>query len=186
MEWNWSATPLHVTARTSFPPYNPWMFMAPQMHDCQSWTCSSSTPSVFPVNSGSYPSFGYHPWTGPVLQTHNLVGTKNPSESSHPFFIRFITGNIRIVQGCKNSVRLSDGSIPSPPLDIIDIVVLDIFDKKSGEWCYSYKDSHCHYHRLSCIVKVELLFIPSSLQIPQELQQNLLTVTENFLLMSLA
>ena len=27
VEWNWSATPSHVTARTSFPPFNPWMYI---------------------------------------------------------------------------------------------------------------------------------------------------------------
>ena len=31
VEWNWSATPSHVTATTSFPPVNPWMCMAPHM-----------------------------------------------------------------------------------------------------------------------------------------------------------
>ena len=204
VEWNWSATPSHVTARTSFPPFNPWMYMAPQhpqplSNDFQSWPCSlSSSPLVFPTNSGAFPSYGYYPWTGPrsvppahnlvvphtVTTAHNLVGTKNSLEGSHPFFIRFIAGNIRMCQGCKNSVRLSDGSIPSPPHDIVvaRLEQRQYFDKKSGEWCYSNKNSNCHYHaRLSCIVEVEPFFIPSSLQVPPELKQNLLTVHQEYL-----
>ena len=61
------------------------------------------------------------------------------------------------------------------------------FDKNSGEWCHSHKESHCHYHaRLSCIVKVEPLFIPSSLQIPEDQQQQLQTVHWQLLSISLA
>ena len=77
-------------------------------------------------------------------------------------------------QGCKRSVRLLDGPIPSPPHDIVvaRLEQRQYFDKKSGEWCYSSKSSNCHYHaRLSCIVQVEPLFIPSSLQVPLELKQ---------------
>ena len=209
VEWNWSATPFHVTARTSFPSINPWMCMTPQMQpinhpqhllkDFQSWPCSlSSPPSVFSTNSETFPSYGYYPWTSPhsippahnlvvprPVTPHNLAGTKkSPPESSHPFFIHFIAGNIRTCQGCKNSVRLSDGSIPSPPHDIVvaHLEQRQYFDKKSGEWCYSSKSSNCHYHaRLSCIVQVEPLFIPSSLQVPLELKQYLSNVHREYL-----
>lgn len=161
VEWNWSATRSHVTARTSFPPFNPWMCMTSQMqhvshsqtlpNEFQSRPCSFlSPPSAFPTNPGAAPSYGYYPWTGPrsvppvhnlvvpqppVTLAHNLVSTKNSPKSSHPFFIRFIAGNIHMCQGCKNSVRLSDGFIPSPPHDIV-VARLErrqYFDKKSGE-----------------------------------------------------
>ena len=161
-------------------------------NDFQSWPCSSPSPT------SGFPSYGCYPWTGPcsispthnlvvphsVTPTHNLVGTKNSPEGSHPFFIRFIAGNIRMCQGCKTSVRLLDGSIPSPPHDIVvaRLEQRQYFDKKSGEWCYSTKNSNCHYHaKLSCIVKVEPYFLPSSLQVPLELKQNLLPVHQEYL-----
>ena len=94
VEWNWSATPSHVTVRKSFPPFNLWMYMTPQMqhlnhsqllsNDFQSWPCSLPSPT------SGFPSYGCYPWTGPcsippthnlvvphsVTPTHNLVGTK--------------------------------------------------------------------------------------------------------------
>lgn len=99
------------------------------------------------------------------------------THDKNPFFVRFLVGNIRVCQGCRGSLKLPDGSIPSPPNDIV-VARLErrpYFDKSSGTWCQPQKETNSHYHmKLSCVVKVEPLFMPSTLQVSTNL--NLLPV----------
>ena len=37
----------------------------------------------------------------------------------NPFYLKPLAGNIRVGQGCRGSVRLSDGAIPAPPFDFV-------------------------------------------------------------------
>ena len=43
------------------------------------------------------------------------TGPSNPN----PFYPKFITGNIRICQGCRQSLRTSSGAIPDPPYNLV-------------------------------------------------------------------
>ena len=139
------------------------------------WTC---TPMESQLNipsmqncSGSllspYSQFGYQSFRTPpqvyqsqsippfvpphVYEPQNSVSHHpNPSmhTQSHPFFVRFICGNIRTCQGCKGSLRLPDGSIPNPPYDIV-VACLErrsYFDKSCGEWCFPQRETNSHYH----------------------------------------
>jgi len=91
---------------------------------------------------------------------------------THPFFVRFLVGNIRICQGCRGSLRLPDGSLLSPPNDIV-VARLErrpYFDKTSGTWSQPQKETNIHYHlKLSCVVKADPLFVPSTLQVSTDL-----------------
>ena len=104
------------------------------------------------------------------------------------FFIRFIAGNIRVCQGCRGSLRLSDGLVPAAPNNIV-IAHLEkqpYFDKASGMWCYPQKETHSHYHlKLTCVVTAEPLFMPSTSQVPPELLMICFQVTRSCLLQSL-
>ena len=84
------------------------------------------------------------------------------AKAEQSFFVCFISGNIRICQGCRGSLRLLDGSIPHSPNDIV-VARLEIrpcFDKSSGTWCYPKKETNSHYHlKLACVVKAEPLFV---------------------------
>ena len=62
-------------------------------------------------------------------------------ETLHPFFVRFIVGNIRVCQGCRGNLRLSDGSVPSPPNNLVAarLEKRPHFDKVNGTWCYPQK-----------------------------------------------
>ena len=97
----------------------------------------------------------------------------------NPFFVRFIVGNIRVCQGCRGNLRLSDRSVPSPPNNLVAarLEKRPYFDKVNGTWCYPQKETHSHYHlKLSCVVKAEPLFVPSTLQVPTEVFPDLLQV----------
>ena len=97
--------------------------------------------------------------------------------------LRFLIGTIRVFQGCHGSLRLPDGSIPSPPNDIV-VACLErrpYFDKSSGIWIQPQKETNSYYHlKLSCVVKVEPLFMPSTLQVSTDL--NLLPIHKELII----
>ena len=48
-----------------------------------------------------------YPYQSP---THFSTPPTNPN----PFYLKFVTGNIRICQGCRGSLRCADSTIPEP------------------------------------------------------------------------
>ena len=154
-------------------PPHPWIYMPMQnQYNQQSCFNSPTMQNNFPLSSFSPYSQAWHaPPFAPQPQ-NSIPQQLSPSmqRQSNPFFVRFISGNIRICQGCRGSLRLLDGSIPHPPNDIV-VARLEkrpYFDKSSGTWCYPQKETNSHYHlKLACVVKAEPLFVPSTLQLPQ-------------------
>ena len=53
--------------------------------------------------------------TTPVSVPSSFV-SRNPNVN--PFYAKFISGNIRVCQGCKGSLCLADYSVPLPPFDL--------------------------------------------------------------------
>lgn len=171
---------------TSFsapPPPHPWMYMPMQnQYNQQSCFNSPTMQNNFSLNTFSpYSQVGYQayhhapPYVSQICQPQSAMrqqSSPNMQRQGHLFFVCFISGKIRICQGCRGSLRLPDGSVPCPPNDIV-IVRLErrpYFDKTSGTWCYPQKETNSHYHlKLSCVVKTEPLFVPSTLQLPLEL-----------------
>ena len=41
-----------------------------------------------------------------------------PPPNCNPFYLKFITGNIRMCQGCRHTLRLVDGTVPPSPNDL--------------------------------------------------------------------
>lgn len=167
----------------SAPPLpHPLMYM-PMQNQYNQQSCFNSPTMQNNISLSSfspYSQVGYQAWHTPpyVPQIYqpqsSMLQQSSPSMQgqSHPFFVRFISGNIRICQGCRGSLRLPDGSIPHPPNDIV-VARLEkrpYFDKTGGTWCYPQKETNSHYHlKLSCVVKAEPLFVPSTLQLSPEL-----------------
>ena len=85
----------------------------------------------------------------------------------NPFYVKFIQGNIRMCQGCKTTVRLSDSSIPPPPFDLVVArSERRQFRDKNGTLVTPRQEQTCHYHlRLDCIIAAEPNFITHSLRI---------------------
>ena len=96
-----------------------------------------------------------------------ITGPPNPN----PFHLKFITGNIRICQGCRQSLRTTSGLIPDPPYNL----VVARSEKRqyrdsSGELVTPSSYSNAHYHvAVSCISRVEPTFHPSTLKIPADI-----------------
>ena len=143
----WGTTPSCDTTSpwSPFPP-NPWVHMFIHQEQCgYSYFASPQMANNFSFNSAVpyssqvwNPSFGMPQPPGDVQQ-QRFTHEKN----LHPFFVRFLIGNIRVCQGCRGSLRLPDGSVPSPPNDIA-VVRLErrpYFDKSSGTWCQPQKET---------------------------------------------
>lgn len=98
-----------------------------------STTVTSVPPStlnwsdLFPTLFGSLPftvtqAINSSSINAAVSQTQTLTLHPNFAQdsipNSNPFFIRFITGNIHICQGCRSSLHSINGGIPQPPFDL--------------------------------------------------------------------
>ena len=80
-------------------------------------------------------------------------------------------------QGCKNTLRLVDGSVPPAPHDLtVARAEKQPYHDSSGNLITPRKESTAHYHcHVSCIRAVEPLFIPSSSTIPADIYSCLIS-----------
>ena len=71
----------------------------------------------------------------------------------YPFVLKQLKGNIRICQGCRGTLRLPDGTIPSPPYDIvISHMERRPFKDTSGTVRTPTRPSAAHYHlKIMCV-----------------------------------
>ena len=76
-------------------------------------------------------------------------------QNVNPFYLKILTGNSRICQGCRGSLRLPDSRIPSPPYDMI-IARLEkrSFWDHSGTLKTPSRASAAHYHAFLVCVRV--------------------------------
>ena len=105
------------------------------------------------------------------------------SPNTNPFYVKFLQGNIRICQGCRSTVRLSDGNIPAPPFNLVVArAERRSFRDKFGTLVTPQKEQACHYHlRLCCIKAAEPTFVPLSLRVPQDIVPSLNMVHREYL-----
>ena len=113
------------------------------------------------------------PYYGPTSSTLSVpppLVSNVPSQNVNPFYLKKLAGNIRVCQGCRGSLRSADGTVPSPPFDVV-IARLEKrqFRDASGILKTSAKPSAAHYHfRLACIRACEPNFLPSTLTVPRD------------------
>ena len=72
-------------------------------------------PPVYPACSAAMDTSLMGSNSGACSSSINNTGPSNPN----PFYLKFITGNIRICQGCRQSLRTSSGVIPDPPYNLV-------------------------------------------------------------------
>ena len=110
-----------------------------------------------------HPTCSAAPMFGSSAGASCTTGPPNPN----PFYLKFITGNIHICQGCRQSLRTSSGSILDPPYNL----VVARSEKRpyrdsSGELVIPSSYSNAYYHvAVSCISHAEPMFHPSMLKI---------------------
>ena len=130
------------------------------------------TLSSFPVTTQHETAQSYGR-TNPCSSGPPPLISNFPSQNVNPFYLKKLTGNIRICQGCRGSLRSADGMVPNPPFDFV-IARLEKrqFRDASGTLKVPAKPSAAHYHfRLACICAIEANFLPSSLVIPCDVSE---------------
>ena len=130
---------------------------------------------LLPSSSRPPPLLISVPQTPPTPST---LPTPPPAPNVNPFYLKFIKGNIRVCQGCRGSLKTSDGAVPSPspPFDLtIARAEQRPFRDSSGNLITPKQPTVYHYHfKVECIKAVEPLFVPSSVRIP-DVRTNLCT-----------
>ena len=102
---------------------------------------------------------------------HSSVHLPANPPNVNPFSLKFIQGNIRVCQGCRGSLRTSDGALPSTSFDLaVARAEQHPFRDLSRNLITPKRPTTYHYHcTMDCIKAMECNFIPSSIHIPQDI-----------------
>ena len=120
--------------------------------------------------------------TSVYSQSSPVCTSQSQPVNPNPFYLKFITGNIRVCQGCKGSLRAADFSLPDPPYDLcVAHAEKRPYRDNSGNLVTptTYKPSHYHL-AFTCIQAVEPAFFPNCLQIPNDIQNELTPEHKSF------
>ena len=99
--------------------------------------------------------------------TPSTLPTSPLAPNVNPFYLKFIKGNIRVCQGCRGSLKTSDGAVPSPPFDLtIAHAEQRPFRDSSGNLITPKRPTVYHYHYHFKVECIKALFVPSSVRIP--------------------
>ena len=165
------------TATFATQPPLPMVFVGQSNNSTFNGTIGSCSVQPFPthVQQPLAPSTMYT--DSPFQPSHILPANPNP------FYVKFITGNIRTCQGCRGTLRTADGSIPTPPYDLaIARAERRQFRDSSGTLITPRKETAAHYHcRLECVIAVEPNFAPLSLNVPSDVYSRLSPVHRQYL-----
>lgn len=143
-------------------------------------TLSVGHPPVYPTSTAAMDTNIYgSSASGSTSSNRMSTGGPNPN----PFYLKFITGNIRICQGCRQSLRTASGSIPDPPYNlVIARAEKRPYRDSSGELVVPSSYSNAHYHvAVWCISQVEPSFIPHTLKVPADIASQLGWDHKNFI-----
>ena len=158
--------PLMFEPSMSQAPLFPAVFLATAL----SVTRPPPPPLVFVGQSNNY--------TSPPSQQHKSglpLSSPLVAPKTNPFYVKFITGNIRMCQGCRSSLRTADGQIPLAPYDLtIARAERRSFRDPAGNLITPRKETTSHSHcRTECVKAAEPGFIPYSLRIPTDVYSQL-------------
>ena len=161
-----------------------------------------ATSSAVVVGPGFTPQISVPPivTTSAVVLAHSLTpqfsvpvsssstsGTVFVQCNVNPFYIKPLLGNIRICQGCRGTLRLPDGSIPTAPYDmVVARMERRAFRDATGALKTPVTPSAAHYHlKIACIRAVQANFVPGMLRIPSDVSQKFTEVHRQHLRMEL-
>ncbi len=101
--------------------------------------------------------------------------TPGPEPNLNPFYLKFITGNIRTCQGCRGSLRAADSSIPASPNNLcVARSEKRAYRNNSGTLVTPTTFKPSHYHSvLTCVQAAEPYFMPYSLKVPPDVYSQL-------------
>ena len=81
--------------------------------------CVATAVYQQPAASTFYPYYNAIYLPSPVTWiSHNETVAPLTPPNCNPFYLKFITGTIRMCQGCRHTLRLADGTVLPPPNDL--------------------------------------------------------------------
>ena len=91
--------------------------------------------------------------------------------NTNPFFVKKINNRIKVCQGCRGSIKSSNGHIPPPPFDYcIARKERQSYKDNTGKDCTPTRSTDAHYHlRLACVKAEDQSFMSNFLDIPDDL-----------------
>ena len=136
-------------------------------------------PPLIVVGQSNSASFSPVPCTSETPR-HHTSSVSPPN--TNPFYLRFISGNIRTCQGCHSTLR-PGGAIPNPPYNLtVARAERRPYRNTSGTVVTPYKESISHYHCcVECVQSGDPKFVPMSLLIPLDLYSQLNSVHREYL-----
>lgn len=135
------------------------------------------------TTAGSSLVYNWQPYVVGPVHLSTPQQSQSASPTSNPFYLKLIQGNIRMCQGCRNSLRAADGTILPPPHDIaIARAERRSFRDSSGNLITPKRETVCHYHcALLCVMKADPSFTPINLYIPSDIKPKLSQVHLQYL-----
>ena len=99
----------------------------------------------------------------------------------NPHTLKFVCGNIRVCQSCRDSFRLADGSPRSPPLDlcVAHLGKRQYWNSTSNTWCVPSRETNSHY--CARVVCIQFTFPTFILVVPEEVRAKLTDVHKDYL-----
>lgn len=128
----------------------------------------------------------FAPRTLSVSETHTptrSLPTAAVPVISNPFYVKFITGNIRMCQGCRTTLRTKEGLTPPPPHDLtIARAERRPYRNASGTLVTPTRETASHYHcREECVKAADPGFVSVSLRVPVDIYNQLNAIHREYL-----
>ena len=126
-------------------------------------------------------------YSSPLIQQRTssslLPQSTGAIPNQNPFFLKFIAGNVRTCQGCKGTLRMANGKVPSPSYDLtIARAERRPYRNTLGTLVTPRKESNTYYHcRLECVRASEPSFVPFSLHISNDVHGKLIPIHREYL-----
>ena len=108
----------------------------------------------------------------PIAERVKRTYTAGEVPNTNPFFMKQMNTRIKVCQGCRQSLKSTNGELQPPPYDycVARQERRPYTDRASGQLRTPSRESDSHYHlRVKCIKAVEPSFICTSLVIPEDL-----------------
>lgn len=147
-------------------------------------------PMYYPPYYNSYSPSSHPPSLGQGIWPHSSGSGSSPprppqrQEESNPCILKFVSGNIRICQSCRGSLRSEAGTPLSPPLDlcVARLGKRQYWNSTANERCVPSKETNSHYcARVACVQFAYPTFVSSSLVVPDNVLVKLNSVHKNYL-----
>ena len=131
------------------------------------------------------------PFSSPLSPPPLLIFIRQPSPvqsstgilNTNPFYLKFITGNIRIMPGMQTVTAYNGREYTHTPYNLtVARKERCTFRDASGTLVTPQKEAAAHYHcHVVCLKAVDPAFVPQSLRVPVDILSQLLPIHREYL-----